>query len=118
MGAEGSKLGYVLMENDGVHGSFNRAQRALQNYNETFPSVIIQFIAASLVFPFEAFVCIIIWQLGSTYSAVGYKNDVDGRMKGRIPGYFAMSTLNGMLLIIAYKALVYRQEYNRIDKLY
>eukprot|EP00986_Skeletonema_menzelii_P018208 scaffold26582_cov155-Skeletonema_menzelii.AAC.4 len=92
MGAEGSKLGYVLMENEGVHGTFNRAQRALQNYHENFPGVVVQYVAASFVFPFEAFV-------------LGYTDNVDGRMKGRLPGYFAMSTIGGMIVIIAFKAL-------------
>lgn len=105
MGAEGSKLGYVLMENEGVHGVFNRAQRALQNYHENFPGVVVQYVAASFVFPFEAFVCMMIWQIATCVGAVGYADSVDGRMKGRLPGYFAMSTIGGMIIIIAFKAL-------------
>lgn len=72
MGAAGSKLGYVLMESDGDHGAFNRAQRALQNYNEQFPAIALQYVAASFVFPFESFVCAVIWALSSCSSAVGY----------------------------------------------
>ena len=105
MGAEGSKLGYVLMENEGVHGTFNRAQRALQNYHENFPGVVVQYVAASFVFPFQAFVCMMVWQTSCCVGAVGYTENVDGRMKGRLPGYFAMSTIGGMMAIIAYKAL-------------
>ena len=105
MGAEGSKLGYVLMENEGVHGTFNRSQRALQNYHENFPGVIIQYIAASFVFPFEAFVCMIIWQISSCVGSVGYAKNVGGRMKGRLPGYLAMYAIGGMTAIIAFKAL-------------
>mmetsp|Transcript_18865 Transcript_18865/g.32163 ORF Transcript_18865/g.32163 Transcript_18865/m.32163 type:complete len:219 (-) Transcript_18865:697-1353(-) len=105
MAAEGSKLGYVLMENEGVHGAFNRAQRALQNYHENFPGVVVQYIAASFVFPFEAFVCMVVWQISCCIGADGYTEDVDGRMKGRLPGYFAMSTIGGMVIIVAYKAL-------------
>jgi hypothetical protein len=106
MGGGGDKLGYVLMENEGVHGQFNRAQRALQNYHENFPTVVIQYLAASFVFPFEAFVCMMIWQISSCVGSVGYKVNVDGRMRGRLPGYFAMSTMSGMILIIAFKTLV------------
>lgn len=101
-----SKLGYVLMENDGVHGAFNRAQRALQNYHENFPGVVVQYLAASFVFPRNAFICMMIWQISSCIGAVGYKNDVKGRMKGRLPSYFALSTLSGMVLIVALKSLL------------
>ena len=101
-----SKLGYVLMENEGVHGAFNRAQRALQNYHENFPGVVVQYVAASFVFPRNAFVCMMIWQISSCIGAVGYKNDVKGRMKGRLPSYFAMATLSGMILIVALKSLL------------
>ena len=101
-----SKLGYVLMENDGVHGAFNRAQRALQNYHEIFPGVVVQYVAASFVFPRNAFVCMMIWQISSCIGAVGYKNDVKGRTKGRLPSYFAMATLSGMVLIVALKSLL------------
>ena len=105
MGAEGSKLGYVLMENEGAHGTFNRAQRALQNYHENFPGVVVQYVAASFVFPFEAFVCMMVWQISCCVGAIGYTGNVDGRMNGRLPGYFAMSTIGGMVAIIAFKAL-------------
>ena len=113
MGAEGSKLGYVLMENEGVHGTFNRAQRALQNYHENFPGVVVQYVAASFVFPFQAFVCMMVWQISCCVGAVGYTENVDGRMKGRLPGYFAMSTIGGMMAIIAYKALSQKSQLTR-----
>eukprot|EP00567_Pseudictyota_dubia_P018773 CAMPEP_0197433662 /NCGR_PEP_ID=MMETSP1175-20131217/1520_1 /TAXON_ID=1003142 /ORGANISM="Triceratium dubium, Strain CCMP147" /LENGTH=216 /DNA_ID=CAMNT_0042962127 /DNA_START=90 /DNA_END=740 /DNA_ORIENTATION=+ len=105
MGAEGSKLGYVLMETEGIHGEFNRAQRALQNYNEQFPSIMMQYLAASWVWPFEAFVCIAIFAIASCLSATGYVHSAKGRMKGRFFGYFAVATLQGMVLIAAFKAL-------------
>jgi len=105
MGAEGIKLGYVLMENKGNQGTFNRAQRALQTYNEQLPTTIVQYIAASWVWPFESFICIMVWALSSWASAVGYTNSADGRMVGKIPGLFAITTPQGLLLIAAYKAL-------------
>ena len=106
MGSEGSRLGFVLMETEGDLGKFNRAQRALQNYHEQFPTMMLQYVAASFVWPFEAFVCIVVWSVSCVLSASGYVDSANGRMKGRLPGYFAAATVQGLVLIAAYKALV------------
>jgi len=106
MGSEGSKLGYVLMDTDGVNGDFNRAQRALQNYCEAFPTVLALYVAASWVFPFEAFLCVAIWAVTRIMSAAGYKSSADGRMGGMIIGVIALSILQGMLIIVATKTLM------------
>ena len=105
-GGEGSKLGYVLMETEDDLGKFNRAQRALQNYHEQFPTMMLQYVAASFVWPFETFVCIVVWSVSCVLSASGYVESANGRMKGRLPGYFAMATVQGLVLIAAYKSLV------------
>lgn len=106
MGSEGSKLklGYVLMETTGVHGEFNRAQRALMNYHEVFPTLALQYVAASWVFPFEAFVCVIIWAVTRWIGAVGYKSSAWARFNGNFPGLIAMMTIQGMVMIAAVKA--------------
>jgi len=105
MGSEGSKFGYVLMETDGVHGAFNRAQRALMNYHEVFPTIALQYVAASWVFPFEAFVCVMVWAATRCLGAVGYKSTAMGRFDGIMPGLIAMCTIQGMVMIAAVKAL-------------
>lgn len=105
-GGGGDKLGYVLMETDGVHGTFNRAQRAFQNYHEQFPSIMLQYVAASWIWPFEAFICIVVWAVSCCLSATGYTKSSDGRMSGRIFGYLSTATLQGFILIAAYKSLV------------
>eukprot|EP00563_Minutocellus_polymorphus_P003729 CAMPEP_0181031424 /NCGR_PEP_ID=MMETSP1070-20121207/6225_1 /TAXON_ID=265543 /ORGANISM="Minutocellus polymorphus, Strain NH13" /LENGTH=222 /DNA_ID=CAMNT_0023108801 /DNA_START=82 /DNA_END=750 /DNA_ORIENTATION=+ len=106
MGSEGSKLGHVLMETeDDDLGKFNRAQRALQNYHEQFPTMMLQYVAASFVWPFETFVCIAIWAVSCVLSANGYVSSADGRMQGRLPGFFAAATVQGLVLIAAHKAL-------------
>ena len=46
---------------DGALGRFNRAQRSFLNYNENFPTTCFQFIAASFVFPKQAFVCMMLF---------------------------------------------------------
>ena len=105
MGSEGSKLGYVLMGRDGVHGAFNRAQRAMMNYHEVFPTLALQYVAASFVFPFEAFVCVIIWAGTRWLGAMGYKSSADARFNGIMPGLIAMCAIQGMVMIVAIKAL-------------
>ncbi|KAL7549639.1 hypothetical protein ACHAWF_017778 [Thalassiosira exigua] len=105
MGAEGSKLGYVLMEVEGDLGKFNRAQRAWQNYHEQFPTLMLQYVAASFAWPLESFVCVSIWSVSCVLSASGYVESASGRMKGRLPGGFAAATIQGFTLIAAYRAL-------------
>jgi len=105
-GAGGSdKLGYVLMETEGDVGKFNRAQRALQNYHEQFPTMMLQYVAASFVWPLEAFFLITVWSVSGVLSASGYVESANGRMKGRLPGYFAAAAVQGLVLIAAFKAL-------------
>jgi hypothetical protein len=105
MGAEGSKLGFVLMETEGVLGDFNRAQRALMNYHEIFPTTALLYVAASFVFPFEAFWCATVWAVSRVMMAYGYKGSVNGRMLGSVIGVVAQGVLQGMVLIVSYKAL-------------
>lgn len=104
-GAEGSKLGYVLMDQEGVNGKFNRAQRAVVNYNETFPQTALYIVAGGFVFPKEMLVLVSIYSAARVMMAVGYASSVKGRMLG-----FMISNLTGSLLevlvgIIAYKAM-------------
>ena len=81
-GAEGSKLGYVLMETDGAIGAFNRAQRGLQNFNEAFGLFIVMFLLASFAFPFAAFILACLFMASRVAAAVGYTASADGRMGG------------------------------------
>lgn len=104
-GAQGNSLGIVLMEQDGNLGAFNRAQRAWQNYHETMPTVALQYILSSFVFPFESFVCVSIWALGRCFQAAGYVQSAEGRMKGGMPGIIALNILNAMMLFIAIQTL-------------
>jgi hypothetical protein len=105
MGAEGSKLGFVLMETEGALGDFNRAQRAFMNYHENFPITALLYVAASFVFPFEAFWCVTAWAVSRLIMAYGYKDSVDGRIPGTLIGGVAQGVLQGMVLIVSYKAL-------------
>jgi hypothetical protein len=105
-GAQGSSLGVVLMEQDGVLGTFNRAQRAFQNYHENMPTVGFQYILASFVFPFESFVCLMVWAVGRCFQAAGYVGSAEGRMRGGMLGMLAMNTIHAMLLFVAIQTLM------------
>ena len=85
-GAEGSKLGYVLMETEGVIGKFNRAQRALQNYNESAPIFFLMFVLAGCVAPFGIFICTCIYSAGRVINAIGYTSATDSRVPGTLIG--------------------------------
>ena len=109
MGAEGSKLGYVLMENEGDHGKFNRAQRALMNYCEVFPSVALLFVAAGVVFPADAFTALMLFSVTKIIGAIGYtEKGAEGRQSGAALNFLSINTLNGMVLIAAYKSLKWK----------
>ena len=105
-GAEGSRLGCVLMENEGASGRFNRAQRAFCNYHENFPTVCFQFMAASWVFPRAACVCMVLFCVAAIVNAEGYVRDVSGRTNGFLIGIPAIYTLQGMLFFVAHQTLM------------
>jgi len=104
-GAEGSKLGYVLMETEGSLGVFNRAQRAFQNFNENFPSFMLMWLCCSWVFPFESFVCLLLWLVIRIYYNVLYVDNPESRSLGTALGDLVQFILHGMCLIIAVKSL-------------
>lgn len=106
MGAEGSKLGYVLMDTDGANGDFNRAQRAWQNYCENISTLLALYVAASWAFPYQAFICATIWAVARVMSASGYKSSADGRVGGMLLQAIAMNVLQGMVMIVAIKTLL------------
>lgn len=104
-GAEGSKLGYVLMVTDGVQGEFNRAQRAWSNYHETMALVVILFLASGWVFPFESFLCAVIWGLARVMYAFGYGTSAEGREIGFMISTFVPNVMQGMMIIAAMKSI-------------
>jgi len=104
-GAEGSKLGYVLMETEGAIGEFNRAQRALQNFNENFPLFVVMYFLASFVFPFAAFVCTAVFMAFRVMGAVGYTSATDGRLGGTMLAGLTNAVVEAMVLLVGVKAV-------------
>ena len=104
-GAEGSKLGYVLMDTEGVNGRFNRAQRAVQNYNETFPMNALFIVFAGFVYPKEVMILTFVFAVSRVISAWGYTSSSNGRMPGFMLSNFAMWSVASLNIMIAYKLL-------------
>ena len=107
MGTNGlaEQLGYVLMENQGDIGRFNRAQRAFMNYHEAFPTVALLYVAAGFVFPLASFITMVVFSLARVVSAVGYVKSENSRNNTLVPTLLAVSILHGMVGIAAYQAL-------------
>merc|ERR1719469_1263821 len=94
------QLGYVLMEEEGEIGAFNRAQRAFQVYLENAPQNFLYFVLAAFVFPFPCFVLTSLYAFFRAWAAVGYTSSTAGRGKGSMFGGFAALTAEGMVLIV------------------
>ena len=107
-GAEGSKLGYVLMETEGAHGDFNRAQRALQNLNENLPQFIAMYLLASYVCPKAVFVCACVFGFGRVMGAIGYTGSAAGRLGGTMIGVLGTSVIDCVVLRVGIAAIIGR----------
>lgn len=105
-GAEGSKLGYVLMDQEGNNGKFNRAQRAVQNFNESFPQVALTTVFAGFVYPKEVMVLTGINSAARVLSSLGYTSSAEGRMGGFMVSNFCVAAFDSLVGIIAYKLLM------------
>eukprot|EP01001_Neometanema_parovale_P010180 NODE_6410_length_849_cov_227.236915_g6174_i0.p1 GENE.NODE_6410_length_849_cov_227.236915_g6174_i0~~NODE_6410_length_849_cov_227.236915_g6174_i0.p1 ORF type:complete len:212 (-),score=50.29 NODE_6410_length_849_cov_227.236915_g6174_i0:155-790(-) len=104
-GKGGSAVGYVLMENEGILGQFNRAQRAVQNYNEVLPMVVLSFLLAGLVFPKPVCCLASLFALARLFGAIGYTRDVEGRMGGNMLGTLLLVTIEGFLITVILKTV-------------
>mmetsp|Transcript_16846 Transcript_16846/g.36503 ORF Transcript_16846/g.36503 Transcript_16846/m.36503 type:complete len:212 (+) Transcript_16846:65-700(+) len=104
-GAEGSKLGYVLLEYDGVIGKFNRAQRAVQNYNESFPQNALYVLLGGLVYPREVSALVTFFAVARLFSAIGYTGSADGRMAGFLIANLSISVVEALVVISGCRSL-------------
>mmetsp|Transcript_62170 Transcript_62170/g.98147 ORF Transcript_62170/g.98147 Transcript_62170/m.98147 type:complete len:222 (-) Transcript_62170:62-727(-) len=100
------ELGYVLMEQDGVLGAFNRAQRALQLYLENLPHFLASFFVAGYVFPFPTFVTGMCIACSRTAGAIGYTTDPNGRMAGGMFSSLMTTVLEGFIVLAGAKAVL------------
>uniref|UniRef100_A0A7S2XSK6 Glutathione transferase n=1 Tax=Attheya septentrionalis TaxID=420275 RepID=A0A7S2XSK6_9STRA len=105
-GAEGSKLGYVLLEGEGVLGRFNRAQRALQNYNEAAPITVLFFALGGFVYPQASLVLISLFSVLRFVSALGYTSSADGRFGGFLASGATLFMLDGLVIMSGIRSIL------------
>lgn len=100
------QLPYVLLENEGALGRFNRAQRAYNNLMEYLPMYLAYFLLAGFVYPFPVFVNTWLHAVGRATYAIGYTHSVPRRIGGFGLFGFAQGNLEALILIAGVKALL------------
>merc|ERR1712232_838176 len=96
----------VVLEDEGVLGQFNRANRSVQHMIETFGGFLASLFAAGIVFPFPTFVCVCIFCIGRIVHQLGYITKYGSHAKGFMMSVVSMSTVEGMLVVVAIYALL------------
>jgi len=97
---------YVMLEMDGPVGRFNRAQRGVDNFRETYSAHVMLVLLAGYVFP-QMTLAIVVW-IGAgraAYSAL-YVKAASSRGPGLAMAQLGSTALTGMVLFAAIKALM------------
>lgn len=93
----------VLMANDGVNGRFNRAQRAINNMDESLPIFLVNALLVAPIFgKIVCFFFIPMYGYGRISFGRDYKDSLNGRLKGFL---FSMIAEHGMASFVALIAI-------------
>mmetsp|Transcript_20824 Transcript_20824/g.43219 ORF Transcript_20824/g.43219 Transcript_20824/m.43219 type:complete len:224 (+) Transcript_20824:3-674(+) len=96
----------VLMHDDAEFGKFNRAQRALANFEETLPLLIAQALAMAFIFPWATLVCVVVLGIFRVKGAVDYTTERMKRMTGNMAANALANSFFTANLVIGIAALV------------
>ena len=97
---------YVLMENTGAAGRFNRAQRAAANMDEGLAGLLAGLLLTAFVFGPIALVLALANGYGRFRYANLYKLDKEQRLAGFVPAQLAEQVVAGLVGLVAIKTLV------------
>jgi len=97
---------YVLMDNTGAAGRFNRAQRAAANMDEGLPVLLVGLLLVALVFGPIALALALANAGGRFRYAALYKRDKDQRLAGFVPALLAEHVVGGLVGLVAVKTLL------------
>lgn len=99
-------LPYVVMEEKGAVGEYNRANRSLFHFNENVANVLLNICFAGFVFPFPTMICIIIFAIGRVLHQHGYATGGYGKHgAGFAIGLLSSTVLEGFVWIVAVQSL-------------
>lgn len=103
---ERQALPFVVMEEDGAVGQYNRASRALQQFTEGTAGFILCVLLAGYVFPFPVYVLSTAFAVGRIASQVGYAEEGSGAESlGATVSTLAAATVEMLVLLAGVKAL-------------
>jgi len=91
---------YVVLEEDGVVGMYNRANRSLQHFQENNSGVMLCMCCAGFVWPAATFAITVLFALGRVAHQVGYATGGYGSHgAGFAVAFLATQTLEGLVLL-------------------
>eukprot|EP00929_Paragymnodinium_shiwhaense_P065981 TRINITY_DN33054_c0_g1_i1.p2 TRINITY_DN33054_c0_g1~~TRINITY_DN33054_c0_g1_i1.p2 ORF type:complete len:139 (-),score=21.57 TRINITY_DN33054_c0_g1_i1:248-664(-) len=101
----GSNLPYVLFEEEGAVGKYNRANRSLTHVTETGLGMLLAIPFAGYVFPYATVNLVVLYGLGRFFHMIGYSIAYGKHALGFAMSVLANSTLEMLVLVAGIKAL-------------
>eukprot|EP00747_Dinoflagellata_sp_TGD_P169446 gnl/TRDRNA2_/TRDRNA2_198435_c0_seq1.p2 gnl/TRDRNA2_/TRDRNA2_198435_c0~~gnl/TRDRNA2_/TRDRNA2_198435_c0_seq1.p2 ORF type:complete len:223 (-),score=31.10 gnl/TRDRNA2_/TRDRNA2_198435_c0_seq1:105-773(-) len=98
-------LPYVVLEEDGPVGIYNRANRSLFHFTENVAYTITSAFCAVVVFPFQVMVCILVFSFGRIIHQVGYTQGYGTHAPGFMLAMISTGTMEMLVLVSALKSL-------------
>ena len=94
---EEKSRGYVVVENDGLVGQYNRSNRSMHHFCENNVATGARLICSAFAFPFPTFVTFLLFATGRIMHQVGYASGPGGG-GGGVGGYSSLVRVTGMIL--------------------
>ena len=100
-----NKTNPVYMVSDGKEGEFNRAQRAVFNFQENHDQSLFQLVLVAIVLPEIAFVYSILIGICFIWFSIGYSKSTSGRVPGFVSGVILRYSILLFMVGIIVKSL-------------
>mmetsp|Transcript_94380 Transcript_94380/g.270661 ORF Transcript_94380/g.270661 Transcript_94380/m.270661 type:complete len:229 (-) Transcript_94380:416-1102(-) len=97
----GKSMPFVVMEEDGLVGEYNRANRSLFHFNENMGGVLACLLLSGFVFPLPVFICAVIFATGRVIHQVGYAVGYGKHAPGFMLAVLTTATLEGLVTVAA-----------------